>query len=478
MKSTQILPKVELALTHLLKHHEVIPRVVRHIENAGGTAYLVGGAVRDLILGRTVLDIDIEVHGLSLEKLSDILSQEGPVSYVGKSFGILKLHGTETDWALPRTDTSGRKPVVHLDPHMGIYEALRRRDLTMNALAINLATFEFIDPFHGLDDITAKVLRSPDLQFFTEDPLRFYRVMQFIGRFEMYPDAALNEKCTHMDISTVSIERIEYEFEKLLLKSKRPSLGIRWLHDIHRLADILPELAHCVTTLQDPKWHPEGTVYEHLMQTVDAAAQLDLMTKDKNLTLRYAALTHDLGKVSTTIVKDGHIKSPGHAQAGAIYAQALLKRITRKVKLIKAVVLLVKYHMEPSGFIKQNAGLAAYKRLAFKLATYTSLEMLATLALVDRRGRNANGPMPLTITPSFIVEFLNKAEKAGALFEPEKQILQGRDIMDLVKPGPLMGKLLSFAFEHQIEEGIRDKESLKKLVVKRLKQLKKSRDTS
>lgn len=472
MQSTQDLPKIESALALLLANHPLIPRIVEKIKASSGTAYLVGGAVRDLVLGIPVYDIDIEVHNLSLERLSEILATEGPVSYVGKSFGILKLHGTQTDWALPRTDTAGRKPEVQVDPHLGIYEALRRRDLTMNAMAINLSTGEFVDPFNGLEDLSQKKLRSPDLAFFGQDPLRFYRVMQFIGRFEMFPDTDLNEHCTRMSIEGVSVERIEYEFEKLLLKSTSLSHGIRWLSSIGRLHEILPELAHCQGVEQDPEWHPEGDVFEHLMQTLDAAAQIELQDKHQNLVLRYAALCHDLGKVSTSIVKDGRIKSPGHAQAGVPFTKALLKRISRNIALRDTVATLVKYHMEPSGFVKQHAGLAAYKRLALKLAKHTSLEMLATLALVDRRGRNGTGHEPLTATPPFIGEFLKRAEQAHALYEPEEPVVKGHDIKELVPPGQLMGQLLRFAFKQQIEKGITSKKELLKKVKARLRQLK------
>ena len=471
MQSTQNLGFFESELKKLLDAHPFIAPIVEDISLANGKAYLVGGAVRDLVLDRPVYDIDIEVHGLSLDELSDILSQHGPVSYVGKSFGVLKLHSTKTDWSLPRTDKPGRKPEVHIDPSMGIYEALRRRDLTMNAMAIDLPTKEFVDPFHGLDDIKNKILRSPDIEFFTEDPLRFYRVMQFIGRFAMHPDEVLTNKCTRMDIKDVSVERIEYEFEKLLLKSIRPSLGIRWLATIKRLHEVLPELSHSEEIKQDPGWHPEGNVFEHLMQSLDAAALLDKGTHFLNLILRYAAMTHDLGKISASIVKDGRIKSPGHDVAGVPYAHALLKRITRNVKLIGAVKLLVKYHMLPSQFVKQHASLAAYRRLALKLAKYTNIDMLASLALVDRRGRNPDGPEPLDVTPPFIGEFLKRAEKADALIEPEKPILRGRDIMDLVKPGPEMGELLKYAFTLQIDRSIKSKALLKKEVIKRLKEL-------
>ncbi len=468
MQSTQNLTFIEPELTRLLNAHPFIPHVVTRIGEASGVAYLVGGAVRDLVLGLEVYDMDIEVHGLSLDVLSDILSQEGPVSYVGKSFGVLKLHGTLTDWSLPRSDTSGRKPHVIINPDLDIVEALRRRDLTMNAMAINLVSKEFVDPFHGLDDLRKKLLRSPDIHFFCEDPLRFYRVMQFIGRFDMYPDEILTEQCKRMNIEDVSVERIECEVEKLLLKSRRPSLGFRWLHAIGRLHEILPELAHTEDIAQDPKWHPEGNVFEHLMQALDAAAQIDKGTTALNLILRYAALCHDLGKVSTSQVIDGRIRSPGHAEAGVPYTHALLKRITRNVKLIATVKALVKAHMLPSQFVKQHSSLAAYRRLALRLAPLTNADMLISLALADRRGRNPQGHEPLTLTPPFVKTFIEQAQEARALHEPEKPILQGHDIMELVAPGPEMGKLLKYAFNLQIEQSIKSKELLKKMVVEEI----------
>lgn len=468
MQSTQKLPFIESKLDTLLEANSFIPDVVKRIHESSGKAYLVGGAVRDLVLGRMVYDIDVEVHGLSVDSLSAILSQVGPVSYVGKSFGVLKLHGTQTDWSLPRSDAAGRKPDVSIKPHMGIVDALRRRDLTMNAMAIDLVSKEFIDPFHGLDDMKKHLLRSPDIHFFCEDPLRFYRVMQFIGRFEMFPDATLTDQCKRMSIHEVSLERIEYEFEKLLLKSKRPSLGLRWLLDVQRLHEILPELAHTVNTPQEPDWHPEGTVFEHLMQSVDAAAQIDKGSNELNLVLRYAALCHDLGKDSTTQVVDGRLKSHGHAEAGVPYARALLKRITRNVRRIEAVTRLVKYHMQPSQLVSQHSSLAAYRRLALKLSPYTNLDMLLSLALADRRGRNPLGHDPLDVTPAFIKTFLKRAQEANALHEPEKPLLQGNDIRDMVAPGPEMGALLAYAFHLQIDESIKDKEILKKRVAEQI----------
>lgn len=469
MKSTQNLPIIEPQLRMLLDAHPSIVPIVQAIHAASGKAYLVGGAVRDLVLGLDVYDMDIEVHGITLDALTTILANEGPVSLVGKSFGVLKLHGTRTDWSLPRSDKGGRKPAVTVDPSMNITEALRRRDLTMNAMAIDLATHQFVDPFHGLEDLKKGILRSPDIDFFCEDPLRFYRVMQFIGRFSMYPDELLEKTCTQMEIGTVSVERIETEFEKLLLKSKRPSLGIRWLASIGRLAEILPELADTLTTEQDLIWHPEGAVFEHLMQSLDAAVLIDKGTPQLNLILRYAALCHDLGKVSTTRTIDGRVTSRGHAEAGVPLARAFLKHLTRNVKLIDTVLILVKYHMQPGQFVQQDSGLAAYRRLALRLAPLANLDMLLSLAIADRRGRNPHSHEPLTSTPAFVSTFLQRAQEAEVLHEPEKPILQGHDISDLVPPGPLMGELLRYAFQQQIEHSIKNKELLKQLLEEKLR---------
>jgi len=188
--------------------------MVKAIQEQGGVSYVVGGTVRDLVLGRGIKDIDIEVHGISLNSLEETLKKFGVVKLVGKKFGVLRLHGFDVDWSLPRRDSCGRKPTVEIDPHMTIEQAAKRRDLTMNAMAIDLnyvaqnfetisknfdqklseeesfknIGLEIIDPYDGLKDLQEKKLRMVDEALFLEDPLRFFRVMQFVGRFEMLPD--------------------------------------------------------------------------------------------------------------------------------------------------------------------------------------------------------------------------------------------------------------------------------------------------
>ncbi|MCL4361051.1 HD domain-containing protein [Candidatus Dependentiae bacterium] len=438
--------------------------IIDRLHENGAHAYVVGGTVRDLLLNRETVDLDIEVHDISVEKLKEILAEFGTVDIVGKSFGVLKIFGLDIDWSLPRTDLSGRKPEVTIDPKMGITQALKRRDITINSMAIDLKTYELIDPFGGYQDLKNKILRATDEKFFTEDPLRFYRVMQFIGRFEMFPDAKLNEICKKMDIKNVSKERIEAEFEKLILKSKIPSLGLRWLQEINRLKEILPELYNCINIPQNPDWHPEGDVFEHSMQSLDAAAKLQYNDNEQKLVICFAALCHDLGKAVTTINDEGIWKSPKHDVAGVPLAGAMLKRICGKKDIIEKVKILTRYHVEPTSFITNNAKLSAYKRLAVKLGDVT-IEMLYKLLLADKRGRNGKSHVPLENSTKEPDEFLQKAKEAEVVMHKEQPILLGRDLLDVVKAGPELGKLVKKAYDIQINKGIKDKTELRKRVL-------------
>lgn len=469
MKSIKIAPSIARALRVILKKYPQVSQIVDLIAQHNGKSFLVGGAVRDLLLEHTVKDLDIEVHNIMLSKLETILKKFGPVSSVGKSFGVLRLHGLNVDWSLPRVDKAGRKPKVVIDPTMAIEQAFRRRDLTINAMGLDLVEHTLIDPFGGLDDLRKKILRATDARLFIEDPLRLFRVMQFIARFEMKPDKELNEICAEMNISQISIERVQTEFEKLFLKSKRPSFGIKWLQTINRLKDILPELHAIIDIPQDEVWHPEGEVFEHTMQSLDAAASLSYATPEEKLIVMFAVLCHDLGKATTTEKIGGVWKSIAHAQEGVLVTQQLLHRITKKQVIIDAASKLVRYHMAPIQLVSGQAGIAAYKRLAKKLAPYATMKMLANVALADRRGRNPIKGKPL-VTKIFLVEkFLNCAEKANVQDRPEEAILHGKDLIHVIEPGPKMGEALKKAYELQIQEGITDKDELKSLVLENLK---------
>ena len=465
-----------------------IAPIVRSIMSAGGTAYLVGGSVRDIVLGRELKDFDIEVHGLTIEALETVLSSFGIVILVGKQFGVLRISSYDIDWSIPRKDSVGRKPTVELDPSMTIEIACRRRDVTMNAMAIDLGyivehyddlyqksmqnklavttDFCIVDPYNGLDALAKKQLRAVDKILFLEDPLRFYRVMQFIGRFDMIPDDTLDVICKSMDLSGLARERIWEEIKKLFLKSSYPSLGFRWLQKIGRLNEIFPEL-HALIGLQQPQeYHPEGDVFEHTMQSLDAAAQQKLYRDDhEKMIIMLAVLCHDLGKATTTT---SDARALGHEDASVDLGKKLLCRLTDQQDVCKTVGKLVRYHMLPGQFIAENASLKAYKRLAIKLAPETSLYQLMLVCLADRQGRNGSSSKPLPCDQSFYDAFFHQASQASVIHNAEPPVLQGRDLLDVFTPGPQMGKALALAYQLQIEEEITDSQELKRRVLEML----------
>jgi tRNA nucleotidyltransferase (CCA-adding enzyme) len=468
MKCTKVQDTIQRSLSSIRAEFSFLPQVIAEIQAVKGTVFLVGGAVRDILLLQKPKDLDIEVHGLSLQQLETILKKYGPVRTVGKAFGVVRIDGVDIDWSIPRSDASGRHPHVTLNPHMSVAEACRRRDLTMNAMMINLATGELEDPFNGYEDMQKKILRAPDVQLFVEDPLRFYRVMQFIGRFEMMPDQELSNVGATMDISHVSKERIFQEFEKLFLKSKKPSLALQWLDTIGKLELLLPELYATKGIMQHAGYHPEGDVFEHTKQAVDGAAQGQYESDQERLIMVLAALCHDLGKVETTRMIDGILRSHGHDIAGVPLADQLLDRISHKTCLKKPILRLVRYHMMPVALVKNNAKAGAYKRLARNLCPVT-LRQLYHLAIFDKSARNPERGAPLENCPEPLLDvFVDQAQKYGVLDAPEAPLLTGEDFAGIVPEGPQLGVLLQEAYDLQLEHGIQNKEELKQLVLKKL----------
>jgi tRNA nucleotidyltransferase (CCA-adding enzyme) len=469
MKCKQNKEIIQKALHEIYHAHPYLTPILAACAQHDYRAYLVGGAVRDIILQQPILDIDIEVHGCTFEQLSDLLQPYGYVDLCGKSFGVIKVHGLAVDWTLPRKDSAGRKPLVAYDPQMSIEQALMRRDLTMNAMAIDLHDTTLIDPFNGLDDINQNILRTPDANFFVQDPLRFFRVMQFIARFNMQPDDGLNAVCKQMVIKDLSRERIEQEFKKMLMLSAAPSLGIRWLRTIGRLQEIMPELAATIGVEQDIKWHPEGDVFEHSMQAVDAAAQLPIANADDRLIILYAALCHDIGKVTTTFADERGIHSYGHAEVGAKLVRTLLARITTHKELIDRVSKLILHHMQPVQLVAQDSSAAAYKRLAHKLWPTLDVNMLALLCQADARGRNPIGNKPLEGQMPTVITFLERAEAAGVRYAPEQPLLTGKDFLDHFAPGPVVSDAVNIAYNLQLE-GIRDPQELKEKAIEQVQE--------
>lgn len=442
----------------------------------GATMYLVGGAVRDLALKRPIKDLDFEVHGIAIETLQKELRMLGPVSLVGKQFGVLKIHGLPYDFSLPRRDSAGRKPIVAIEPNMTITDALRRRDITMNAMAIDLTRpFQLIDPFGGLNDMAAKRIRAVDTALFVEDPLRFYRVMQFSARFEMMPDDTLDTLCKSMKLESVAKERITEELKKMLLQSHRPSIGFRWIQKLGRLNELFPELHQLSATPQRPDFHPEGDVFEHTMQALDAAAAMPLKNDDptlffcnnetERLHLLLASLCHDFGKIATT---DEQLHAYGHAKAGTPYIKQFFQRFTFGTPAQQAAITLSLNHgKQLAQLLTSRNPEYRLKKLAQDLAPTANIRLLIMVCLADIRGRNRTRNTPLTTTSEDHIMVIKRARQLQISEHPEPPILVGDDLVQLVTPGPTLGEALTKAYEYQIETGIHDKQKLIAAAIKK-----------
>jgi tRNA nucleotidyltransferase (CCA-adding enzyme) len=229
-------------------------RVLEAVAQAGGRACVVGGSVRDRLLGTPNKDVDVEAHGLPLEKLLAALRPLGRVDEVGRSFGVLKLRldGLEVDVSLPRRDSragTGHKGIrADADPFLGMVEAARRRDLTLNAIAWDPLRQEVFDPFGGLGDLSARLLRAVDVRTFGEDPLRALRVAQFAGRLGAEVDPELVALCAEAPLHELPAERIRGEVEKLLLRAPRPSVGWALAHEAGLWRQVLPGWDHPAPT--------------------------------------------------------------------------------------------------------------------------------------------------------------------------------------------------------------------------------------
>jgi tRNA nucleotidyltransferase (CCA-adding enzyme) len=233
----------------------VVVDLAARCADAGGRAYLVGGGVRDHLMGRAVHDWDIEVFGLPATSLVGLLKRLGTVNAVGRSFGVYKLrpHGwardrAEVDVSIPRRDSKvgpGHRGIsVEGDPHMSLVEATRRRDLTVNAILYDVLNRSFEDPWNGRADIRQKRLCAVDRETFLEDPLRALRVIQFAARLEFSVDSVLMDICKEANLHELPSERVQGEWAKLMM-SIRPSIGMDVAREARVLARVFPEVARC-----------------------------------------------------------------------------------------------------------------------------------------------------------------------------------------------------------------------------------------
>lgn len=432
--------------------------LLEQARKAGGRAYVVGGAVRDAVLGLPVKDYDVEVFGLDAERLQALLALAGRVDTVGEAFTVFKVSGLggiegAVDVALPRRDSKvgpGHRGIAVVgDPELTMEEAARRRDFTMNALFFDALEERLLDPFGGQADIEARILRAVDAATFGEDPLRALRAVQFAARFELTVDPETARLCASMPVAELPAERIFGEIEKLLLKARRPSLGLRLLGDWGMLAHVAPELIPLGETPQDPLWHPEGDVWTHTLLAMDQAALLMAdLDRPRALAVMLGTLCHDLGKPATTRFEDGRIRSRGHEEAGLAPTESLLDRwrvhTLLGYDLREQVLGLVGNHLRPGQLYDERDRVSdgAIRRLARKCEP----ALLYRVARADCLGRTGD------FSPVAMEWFLERVRQLDVALRPPEPLLRGRDILALgVPPGPQIGHILREVYERQLD---------------------------
>jgi tRNA nucleotidyltransferase (CCA-adding enzyme) len=425
--------------------------IARRIRDAGGRALIVGGWVRDRLMGRPSKDVDIEVYGVPAPALREVLGAFGNVNAVGESFTVYKVAGI--DVALPRRESKigrgHRGFEVTGDPDLPIADAARRRDFTINAIAWDPLTGDYLDPWDGRRDLEARILRAVDPLTFGDDSLRVLRAVQFAARFEFALEAGTREICRHIPLDDLPAERIWGEVEKLLLHAARPSIGLTLILELGVIDRLFPELAPLVGCEQEPAWHPEGDVWVHTLLVVDEArTRIDDLDRPRQIVVMLGAVCHDLGKPSTTAFLDGRIRSIDHEQAGVAPAGTLLDRLNINsidgYDVRRQVLGIVAHHLKPGMFRQSPTPVSdgAFRRLAQKV----DLELLARVAKSDCLGRGGG------FDCSAMDWFLDRARELGVQHAPPEPIVKGRHILALgVAPGPRVGEILKQIYERQLD---------------------------
>jgi len=427
----------------------------RACREAGGRALLVGGCVRSALLGETAYDFDVEVFGLAPGQIEAVLRPLCGIEKVGRSFGIYKLRGHNIDVGLPRrerkTGNHHRDFAVDVDPALSLAEAAQRRDFTVNAVYHDLLEDRIEDPLGGVVDLRRQLLRHCSERF-VEDPLRVLRGMQLAARLEASLAPETERLAATLDPSDLAPERYRLEWEKLLTMGQRPSLGLDLLRRTGWTRHF-PELQAMIGCPQDPRWHPEGDVWEHTLHCLDAFARNRAGPQEDDLVAGLAVLCHDMGKPVTTEITDEAIRSPGHDKAGSRIARAFLEKLRFPTRIIDKVLPLVSCHMRPAVLFRDGSSNAAVRRLARDCGR---LDLLLRVFLADAAGRPPQGAGNAPKAADWLRERARSlsVETAGPV-----PLVRGQDVLAHGwSPGPPVGRVLARAYEAQLEGAFEDRE--------------------
>lgn len=459
----------------------------------GLDVYAVGGYVRDLIRGIPSEDVDILITHHPVEEIIKKIKAHGKVDLVGKSFGIIKftINGKTYDIALPRkdapkdTEIKGHKDfLISADPELPIEKDLERRDFRCNSMALRLADRKLFDPFGGLKDTNEKIIRLTNPKTFPDDPLRVLRVARFASVLNFAVDPSIYEVSKKIDLTGLSVERVNEELFKILLFSSLPSVGLEELFRLSAMRQLFPELYELTLSIQDSLFHPEKdqfghhTVWHHTKLTVDQAKRLaDLFhfTQEKKLTLLLSALFHDIGKPSTAEweFKRGRmvITNNRHDLVG----EKIVKKIFNRFKIFswngynlrKMVLLFIRTHHRATELWqnKEVVTKKAFNRLAADVDG--EIELCVYLDEADRAGRKERLIQGLDRQAKWL---LKKFEELNVTKETIKPLIMGRDLIQLgLSPGPSMGKILRKLYKFQLDNEFETKEQGLKIAKKLIK---------
>ena len=421
------------------KNIDMAVKLATLVSQHGGTAYYVGGYVRDKLRHKDNKDIDIEVHGIYPYQLESILDSLGERISIGESFGIYNLKGYSIDIAMPRKEDNrgdGHKDFdICVDPFIGTYKAALRRDFTFNALLEDILTGEIIDHFGGIEDLQSGFIRHINDSTFAEDPLRVLRAAQFAARFNYTVAPETIELCRQMDLSYLSKERVIGELEKALLKSDKPSVFFETLRQMKQLSIWFPELEQTIGIKQNPKHHAEGDVWTHTMMVCDVAVRYRDRVKNP-LGFMFSTITHDFGKALCTEIVNGELHAYNHETIGLPLVESFMTRLTSEKALIEYVMNLSEYHMKPNILAADNSSIKATNKL---FDQSVDPEALVYLAVSDGLGK---------ITPNEYISHDDFFMERLAIFKEymSRPYIMGRDLIAAgISPSERFSEYLEYA---------------------------------
>ena len=434
---------------------------------AGEELSLVGGPVRDAILGRVALDLDFTTSA-DPDKILKIVKPLASATWdVGREFGTIAAqigdHKIEiTSYRADSYDKDSRKPTVEFGDNLE--DDLKRRDFTVNAMALRLPSKTFVDPHQGLRDLMLETLRTPAAPeiSFSDDPLRMMRAARFTSQlgFELDPAAfaAMRDMASRIEI--ISAERVRDELSKLLI-SKNPQPGLELLVESGIAELVLPELP--ALRLEVDEHHHHKDVYQHSLTVVAQAMSLEPQYGfDRDLTLRLAALLHDIGKPATRkLEQGGSVTFHHHDVVGAKLAKKRLTALRFDNDTIKAVCRLIELHLRFFGYSDQQWSDSAVRR--YVRDADDQLKRLHILTRADVTTRNQRKADRLAHAYDDLearIKVLAEQEQLDAM-RPD---LDGEEIMQLlgIKPGREVGQAYNFLLELRLDEGAVGKDEAKK----------------